>query len=163
MSKLADKLSSRRLKGPEAEPIILSRKRIYILPTRYGVLFTLLLLIMLIGSINYNNSLGFALTFLMGSVAIISMLHIHRNLSGVEIKTGTTRSVFSGQNISFPFIISNTGKINKYAIVFLHNPEKTLIEARFSKKFAAQTGHRYDQSDAKRLEFRFQFFEWNRR
>jgi len=128
MSKLADKLSSRRLKGPEAEPIILSRKRIYILPTRYGVLFTLLLLIMLIGSINYNNSLGFALTFLMGSVAIISMLHIHRNLSGVEIKTGTTRSVFSGQNISFPFIISNTGKINKYAIVFLHNPEKTLID-----------------------------------
>lgn len=128
MGKLADKLSTRRLTGPEPEPIVLSRKRIYILPTGYGVLFSIILLIMLIGSINYNNSLGFALTFLMGSITMISMLHIHRNLSGIEIKSGTTHSVFNGQNITYPFTINNSNKKNKYSIVIEKSPDNIIID-----------------------------------
>jgi len=128
MSTLAEKLSTRKLSGPETEPIKLDRRRIYILPTRYGVLFSLLLLIMLIGSINYNNSLGFALTFLMGSVATISMMHTHRNLSGLIIKTSIARSVFCGQNAIYPFIFSNVGRMDKLSIIISHKTRQTIID-----------------------------------
>jgi len=117
MFNLAEKLSTRLLKAaPETEPIILNRRRIYILPTVYGLLYTLLLLILLIGSINYNNSLGFALTFLMASVALISMIHAHRNLSGLKIQSATTHSVFKGQDTTFPLILSNTQGIDRLSI-----------------------------------------------
>ena len=40
-------------------PQTLEWKRILILPTRFGLLFVILIAGMLIGSINYNNNLGF--------------------------------------------------------------------------------------------------------
>jgi len=128
MTNLAEKLTTRHLSGPESEPITLNRKRIYILPSRYGIFFGLLLLIMLIGSINYNNSLGFALTFLMGSVAVISMLHTHRNLSGLAIKTGTTRSVFSGQKTGFPFIFTNSSGTDKLSVQLQYQSDQIVID-----------------------------------
>lgn len=117
MSGLAKKLSTRLLRGHEQEPVILHRRRIYILPTRYGALLTFLLLLMLVGSINYNNSLGFALTFLVGSIAIISMLHAHRNLASLQLRCGNTRSVFAGQTAYFPLLIRNPNSIDKISIV----------------------------------------------
>lgn len=116
MSGLAKKLSTRKLRGPEQEPIILQRRRIYILPTRYGALLSFILALMLIGSINYNNSLGFALTFLIGSVALISMLHAHRNLAGLQLRCASTQSVFAGQNAQFPLLIRNPKAIDKISI-----------------------------------------------
>ncbi len=116
MTSLAEKLSTRGLRVPEQEPIILDRKRIYIIPTWYGVLFSMTLFIMLIGSINFNNSLSFALTFLMVSVTLVSMLHAHRNLSKIHIRCATTKSVFSGQHAIFPMLISNPGGTDKQTI-----------------------------------------------
>jgi hypothetical protein len=37
---------------------------VFILPTRAGLAFAVLLLVMLIGALNYSLGLGFALTFL---------------------------------------------------------------------------------------------------
>jgi len=116
MSSLADKISTRRLHNAEVSPILLHRRRIYILPTLYGVYFSVLLIIMLIGSINYNNSLGFALTFLMGSTVMISMLHTHRNLSGLKIRCETARSVFCGDEIAYPVMLHNEQVINKPSV-----------------------------------------------
>ena len=49
--------------GPEDGPITLTQRRIYILPSKHGIYFGVLMLVMLLGSINYNNSLGYSLTF----------------------------------------------------------------------------------------------------
>ena len=61
------KLSSPKTWFRIAQPIDnetkLSRRHIYILPTRFGWLYALLLIALLIGSINYSLSLGFAMTF----------------------------------------------------------------------------------------------------
>ena len=55
--------------------IELNRKRIYILPTRRGLVFAVFLLAMLLGSINYALSLGFVLTFLLAGLGLVGMLH----------------------------------------------------------------------------------------
>ena len=58
-----------QLRGPEAGVIVLVQRRVFILPTRHGLIFAAVLLLMLTGSINYNLSLGFVLTFLLARVA----------------------------------------------------------------------------------------------
>ena len=55
------------------------RRRIYIFATRQGMFFTFLLLVMLVLAINYSNSMAYVMTFLLGSLLMISMLHTYRN------------------------------------------------------------------------------------
>lgn len=95
---LANLLRSRRI---DSGTITLNRKRIYILPTRRGVLFVFLLLAMLLGSINYALSLGFVLTFLLAGLGLVGMLHTYRNLAGVQISAGGVAPVFVGEAAQF--------------------------------------------------------------
>ncbi len=82
-------------------------RQIYILPTRYGFIFGLLLLLLLIGSINYGNNLAFFLTFLLVGLGIVATLHTWRNLLGLELSAGTAEPVFAGQSAGFVVHLSN--------------------------------------------------------
>jgi len=73
---------------PEAGPVFLSQKRVYILPTQHGWTFGAALLLMLIGSINYALSLGFILTFLLAGMGVVSILHTFRNLAHLTVTPG---------------------------------------------------------------------------
>ena len=66
-------------------------------PTRYGWLFVVVLLGMLMGSINYNNNLGFIFTFLLGSMMLISLVHSYRNIQGIKLDDIQARPVFASQ------------------------------------------------------------------
>jgi len=100
----------------EHGPITLDRQRIFILPTRHGLMFAVVLLLMLVGSINYSLSLGFVLTFLLGGMALVSILHTYRNLAQLTIGAGKTMSVFAGQQASFTLCLSNSGTTERYAV-----------------------------------------------
>ncbi len=86
---------------PSPFPFTLHRKRIYVLPTRYGLLFIGVLSAMLLGSLNYNNNLGFLLTFLLGSMALLSALYTVRNLNGVTLVSARAKPVFAGERALF--------------------------------------------------------------
>ncbi len=88
-------------RGAEAGPVVLDRRRIYILPTRHGAIFAALLLAMLIGSINYGLSLGYVLTFLLGGMAIVGILYTYKNLQGLKISAGSVSSAFAGEDAVF--------------------------------------------------------------
>jgi len=75
--------------------------RIKWFPTRYGWLFVVVLLGMLMGSINYNNNLGFIFTFLLGSMMLISLVHSYRNIQGIRLDEIQTRPVFEAQEAIF--------------------------------------------------------------
>jgi uncharacterized protein (DUF58 family) len=76
-------------------------RQIYILPTRYGLGFGLLLLLLLTGSINYANNLGFLFTFLLTGLGLVAMLHTWRNLVGLQIWSVSPTPVFAGQEAAF--------------------------------------------------------------
>ncbi len=76
-------------RGVEPGSILLTRRRIYILPTRPGIGFAVVLLMTLAGSINYQLSLGFVLTFLLVAMAFNAMLYTFRNLVRLRVSAGT--------------------------------------------------------------------------
>ena len=104
--------------GPQAGPVRLNLRRIFILPTRYGLLFGALLLVMLLGSINYGNSLGFLLTFLLGGLALVSILYTYLNLAGLEISAARCGPVFAGEPAAFAFHVSNPGNEVRHSVSF---------------------------------------------
>lgn len=82
-------------------PIVLTRDRIYILPTGAGILFAVALVLMLLGAINYTLALGHALVFLLAGLAPVGMVHAYRNLAGINITPGRAEPVFAGETAHF--------------------------------------------------------------
>jgi uncharacterized protein (DUF58 family) len=83
--------------GPQKPPYFLHHRRVYILPTKQGLIFTLLLFVMLLGSINYSNSLGYFLTFLLASVAVVAIFHTYNNLLHLSIGPAICAPVFAAE------------------------------------------------------------------
>ncbi len=85
----------------------LTARRIYILPTRYGFLFGMLLCAMLVGSINSANNLGLMLTFILAGLGVISIIHTWHNLLGLRIQPEQINPIFAGQEAYFPIRVEN--------------------------------------------------------
>lgn len=100
----------------ETGTVVLNQRRIYILPTRLGLGFALVLLLMLLGDINYNLSLGYVLTFLLATTGGMSMLHAFRNLAQIEIHAGHVTPVFAGEQAQFVFHFNNPGALTRYQV-----------------------------------------------
>ncbi|HVJ30461.1 MAG TPA: DUF58 domain-containing protein [Gammaproteobacteria bacterium] len=98
---------ARRRQGADAHTISLKRRRIYILPTRFGVVFAAMVVAMLLGSLNYGASLGFALTFLLTGLGLVVMHHCHNNLLGTTIKFLGATPVFAGERAEFKIAVGN--------------------------------------------------------
>lgn len=74
-----------RYRRPEPLPIELHRRRIYIVPTGFGIGFAVLLLVMLVGALNYANNAALLLTCLLGAASATSMLVAFRSLDGLRL------------------------------------------------------------------------------
>src|SRR4030065_2044619 len=104
--------------------VILGRRQLYMLPTRYGLLFALLLLIQLLAAINYGNGLAYALTFLLGSLAVVSMLYTHRNLFQLRISAGACAPVFAGETAVFRIHITNDNDTPRFGVAVMRDKKE---------------------------------------
>ena len=105
-------------KGVELGEVLLDRRRVYILPTRAGLLFATALLMMLFGSINYLLQLGFLLTFLVASMALVAMYHTHRNLARLTLTAHRAENVFAGDLATFEITVHNPTPEARYSLEF---------------------------------------------
>lgn len=85
----------RRRQGEDTLPAVLARRRLYILPTRAGLAFGVLWLLMLLAGLNYGNSLALFLTFLLAGFALVAMHECHSNLLGVGLVAVSAPAVFA--------------------------------------------------------------------
>ena len=109
---------ARRRQGPDSVPLILERRRIYILPTKFGVAYALTAFAMLLGSMNYNNSLGLALTFLLVGLGLVAMHHCHRNLAGLVIAHVQASEAFAGGSLKLALGRENPGAVPRCGLRF---------------------------------------------
>ena len=105
---------------PERGEIVLGHRRVYIVPSRLGLFFGGTLAILLVGSINYALSLGFALTFLLAGMGIAAMVQTTRNLARLSVRAGRSDAVFAGEAAKFRLALSNTGDFDRPEILLRH-------------------------------------------
>lgn len=98
----------------------LHRHRIFIMPSAYGYAYVVLLLIMLLGAINYNNSLGHLLCFLLVGLGQVAMHHSHRNIKNLSLTVAALDPVFNGQSAQFRLTTSNTKPYASYQLEVRH-------------------------------------------
>lgn len=103
--------------GPFDGSVTLTRDRVYIVPTRAGIIFSILLFTLLIGSINYEKSLGFVLTFLLVGIGNIALLSTWRNIAGLKLKRISSSAVFAGETATFNVQLINQKFFNRHAII----------------------------------------------
>jgi uncharacterized protein (DUF58 family) len=106
----------RRRQGADPAVVTLERRRIYILPTRHGVAYGCVLFAMLLGSMNYATSLGFALTFLLAGLALVMLHECHNNLLGIEVRYSGAPPVCAGQDARFRIALTNTARVARYEL-----------------------------------------------
>lgn len=109
---------------PASNKIKLSQRSIFIVPSLVGVFFSLLLVLLLVTASNYQNSLIFALTFWLFSIAISAMIFTYKNLSGLIIKTSHAVSGFSGSPVEIPIRLQ--GELKSHQGLMLSWPQKDI-------------------------------------
>ena len=115
-----------RLRGPEPAPILLTQRRVFVLPTRPGLLYAASLGVMLVGAINYNLSLGYALVFLLAGLGVVAILHTFRNLVQLEISPGRAEPVFAGETAHFGLSLFNRRLDGRYALMLHLGDDRTV-------------------------------------
>ena len=104
------------LATPARGEAVLGRRQIYIFPNRYGFLYAVLLLVLLLAAINYGNGLAYALTFLLAALAVVSMLYTHGNLFQLRLTAGSCTPVFVGETVLFPLSLTNDSDISRFGV-----------------------------------------------
>ena len=97
----------KRRQGIDSDPLLLHRRRIYILPTRLGLAYAAMLFGMVLGGMNYNNNLGLGLAFLLASLGLVTMHHCHGTLTGLGLRLLATESAFAGEPVQFRLLLEN--------------------------------------------------------
>ncbi|MGE0113902.1 MAG: DUF58 domain-containing protein [Steroidobacteraceae bacterium] len=107
---------SRRRHGMDQSPVEISHRRIYILPTRLGLMYAVAVLAMGLGGMNYGNNLALMLAFLLAALGFVAMHHCHRNLAGLYIHSMANQPVFAGQLAQLQLAIENPSAQTRFAI-----------------------------------------------
>jgi uncharacterized protein (DUF58 family) len=102
-----------RRHGRDSLPHTISRRRVYILPTRMGLMLAFTLTAMLIAGLNYNSNLGLAFAFLMASAGLVTMHHCNRNLLGLQVDVTAEVDAFAGREASFEFVLRNDSNVDR--------------------------------------------------
>jgi uncharacterized protein (DUF58 family) len=104
---------SARRHGRDSLPATVRRGRIYILPSRFGIMLGVILATMLIAGLNYNSNLGLAFAFLMASMALVTMHHCNRNLLRLSVDVTPEIDAFAGREALFEFALRNDSNVDR--------------------------------------------------
>lgn len=109
---------ARKRQGADAATVTLHRRRLYILPTRLGLTYAVMLMAMLVGGLNYGSNPALAFTFLFAAAGWVAMHQCHANLLGVQCTVQGTAPVFAGDTTLLTVVLSAPpGRIRQDLVV----------------------------------------------
>lgn len=117
---------SKRRHGVDTSPVEITNRRIYILPTRLGLIYAVAVIAMGIGGMNYGNNLALLLAFLLAALGFVAMHHTHRNLAGLRIHAMASEAVFAGQLAQLQLAIENPSSQSRVALQLEARPGNEL-------------------------------------
>lgn len=100
-----------RTQARDTLPHRITHQRVYIVPSKRGFAFLLTLILMLVASINYSLSLGYALCFVLTGLFSATLLHTYRNLAGIGVDCISSQDSFADESVVF--IVSLVNPLNR--------------------------------------------------
>lgn len=113
---------------PAAREITLNQQRIFIFPSRQGLLFAIVLLAVLVAAINYENNLAYILAFWLSGLFVVAILYTFSNLSGLTIKAGKAKAAFAGEGAEYNLVLSRNSKRQYHGIQLRWPNSEELVE-----------------------------------
>jgi uncharacterized protein (DUF58 family) len=122
-----------KLKARDNLPFEITHRRIYVLPTGFGLFVGLSLAVLNLGALNYNNNAALLLGFIIISACNNSLIVSHLSLLGLRVQFQTVEPVFAGQYCVLPFSISSSKTSRHQRSVFVmrfqnHSTELSLSQ-----------------------------------
>jgi len=103
-------------RSPRTDTLTLTQRNVYILPTRAGWMLGFTLLLLLVGSINYQLNLGYLLTFLLAGCAMVGMHVCHSNLRALTLHLAPPTPVHAGQAVALDIRLASERPQPRYGI-----------------------------------------------
>ena len=102
---------ARKRQADDLPPCALQPRRLYILPTRTGFGFGLLLLMMLVTGLNYGNSIALMMTFALAGAALVGMFECQRTLQGLVVQHAGAADCFAGSTALLELQLANPSPV----------------------------------------------------
>lgn len=131
-----------RFRAEDVLPLLVEHRRIYILPTGRGWAFLGALFVMLIASVNYALSLGYALCFLLTGLYSATLLSTYRNLAGMAIRRIEPATTFSGEPLAFVITLSNPSRLARHGLRLVTRKDDAGTSSSVTGDIAAMSEHR---------------------
>lgn len=103
-------------RGPMTPPFELEYRHIFVLPTGFGWGFGMMLVVMAMGGLNFNNNMALMLVFLLVTIAQLTTLIAYRNLSGLSVNNIYCEPVFCNETACFQVLVSNRNERQRFAV-----------------------------------------------
>lgn len=103
-------------KAPEQGEVSLHQRRVFTLPSKAGLLYIVLLIVLYLMATNYSLNLVFALTYLLIGLMLVNVLNTFRNLAYLKLSASHGTPVFAGETAQFHIHIDNPSRVDRYAL-----------------------------------------------
>lgn len=105
---------SKRL--PVSDDIVLGQKNIFILPTAYGLVYLVFVIIVFVVAVNFENSIVYGFCFLLASIFITTLMNTFTNLAGLRCSTKKMLTCFANEKSMIYLYVSSQGKSSHHGI-----------------------------------------------
>jgi len=94
----------------------IGRRELYILPTRHGWYYAMILIALFGIAIKFSNQPAFMMLFILVAVGLVAMLYTHNNVIGLTLSSHPSRPVFLGETAHFSTTLHNPSDTSRQAV-----------------------------------------------
>lgn len=106
-------------RNPPQKTHLLQHNNIFIVPSKTGLYFCVLIFLLWLLGTNYENNLILSVAFLLLALVIVCIHHTYGHLSGLRINIVKTHAGFNGDNGVIDLLIKRSNKRSYEAIEFI--------------------------------------------
>lgn len=118
-----------RPRAAEPMPVTLDRRRVYVLPSGFGLFAGLLVVVMLVGALNYNNNPALLLALLLAATFMASLMASHLQLSGLRIESVSAEPVHAGSPLRLQVALTAIDQRARYGLRLGASGQDALVPA----------------------------------
>lgn len=130
-----------RPRAAEPLPLTLDRRRVYVLPTAFGLFAGLLVGTMLLGALNYNNNPALLLALLLAATFMASLMAAHLQLSGLRVDSIAAEPVHAGTPLRLQLALSIHDRRPRIGLRLRAGQQEVLVPALADQPVTAELSY----------------------